>query len=301
MRVISLFSGIGGSSEGYIASGAEVLAAVEFLDYQASVYRANHPKTKVYEEDIRKLDPLKILEDLGLKVGELDVLDGSPPCSSFSVSGKGSKGWGEAKSYGNRKQVTDDLFFEYIRFVDAIRPKFFVAENVKGLLLGKNKAYLSFILKSFPKEYRIKVFLLNSKDFVDSDTVKFNKADVTKGYNYTDASLIISLFTLQFIDPKDRIKVLDSIAESLDTGYGFILAEKTYPDSAFAYKVLEGGSTDYKLERTPAEEVIEKEKAIRDIMRPFEEELLVSELKKRFRSVTVIWSSFNFRSYLCIK
>ena len=140
-----------------------------------------------------------------------------------------------------------------------------------------------------------------SKDFVDSDTVKFNKADVTKGYNYTDASLIISLFTLQFIDPKDRLRVLDSIAESLDTGYGFILAEKTYPDSAFAYKVLEGGSTDYKLERTPAEEVIEKEKAIRDIMRPFEEELLLSELKKRFRSVTVIWSSFNFRSYLCIK
>lgn len=165
MRVISLFSGIGGSSEGYILAGAEVLAAVEFLDYQASVYRANHPKTKVYEEDIRKLDPLKILEDLGLKVGELDVLDGSPPCSSFSVSGKGSKGWGEAKSYGNRRQVTDDLFFEYIRFVDAIRPKFFVAENVKGLLLGKNKAYLSYILKSFPKEYRIKVFLLNSKDF----------------------------------------------------------------------------------------------------------------------------------------
>lgn len=165
MRVISLFSGIGGSSEGYILSGAEVLASVEFLDYQAKVYRANHPETKVYEEDIRKLDPLAILKDLGLKVGELDVLDGSPPCSSFSVSGKGSKGWGDSKSYGNRKQVTDDLFFEYIRFVDAIKPKFFVAENVKGLILGANKAYLSYILKSFPKDYRIKLFLLNSKDF----------------------------------------------------------------------------------------------------------------------------------------
>ena len=165
VRVISLFSGIGGSSEGYLAAGATVLASVEFLDYQARVYRDNHPETKVYEEDIRKLDPLAILADLGLKVGELDVLDGSPPCSSFSVSGKGAKGWGKAKSYGNKTQVTDDLFFEYIRFVDAIRPKFFVAENVKGLLLGKNKAYLSYILKSFPKEYSIKIFLLNSKDF----------------------------------------------------------------------------------------------------------------------------------------
>jgi DNA (cytosine-5)-methyltransferase 1 len=164
MRVISLFSGIGGSSEGYIADGNEVVAAVEFLDYQAETYRINHPETKVYEEDIRTLDPLKILEDVGLKVGELDVLDGSPPCSSFSVSGKGSKGWGDAKSYGNKKQVTDDLFFEYIRFVDAIKPKFFVAENVKGLLLGKNKAYLSYILKSF-KGYKIRIYLLNSKDF----------------------------------------------------------------------------------------------------------------------------------------
>ncbi len=165
MRIISLFSGIGGSSEGYISAGNDVLASVEFLDYQAKVYRDNHPETKVYEEDIRKLDPLAILAELGLKVGELDVLDGSPPCSSFSVSGKGQKGWGQAKSYGNRKQVTDDLFFEYIRFVDAIRPKFFVAENVKGLLLGSSKAYLSYILKSFPKEYKIKIFLLNSKDF----------------------------------------------------------------------------------------------------------------------------------------
>lgn len=164
MKVISLFSGIGGSSEGYISAGNEVLGAVEFLDYQAKVYRKNHPTTKVYEEDIRTLDPLKILKELGLEVGELDVLDGSPPCSSFSVSGKGSKGWGETKDYGNKKQRTDDLFFEYIRFVDTIKPKAFVAENVKGLLIGKNRAYLSFILKSI-KGYKIKVYLLNSKDF----------------------------------------------------------------------------------------------------------------------------------------
>lgn len=163
-RIISLFSGIGGSTEGYILAGFKPLAAVEFLDYQAEIYRVNHKEARVYEEDIRTLDPLKILDDLGLKVGELEVLDGSPPCSSFSVSGKGSKGWGKAKPYGNKKQITDDLFFEYIRFVEAIKPKFFVAENVKGLILGKNKAYLSYILRSF-KGYDIKIFLLNSKDF----------------------------------------------------------------------------------------------------------------------------------------
>jgi tRNA (cmo5U34)-methyltransferase len=65
-----------------------------------------------------------------------------------------------------------------------------------------------------------------AKDFEDTDTVKFNKADVTRGYSFSEASLILSLFTLQFIDPKDRLRVLDSISESLDIGYGFIVAEK---------------------------------------------------------------------------
>lgn len=140
-----------------------------------------------------------------------------------------------------------------------------------------------------------------AKDFEDTPTVKFNKADVTQGYVFSEASLILSLFTLQFIDPKDRLKVLDSISDSLDIGYGFIVAEKVYPDSANAFRILEGGSSDHKLAHTSPEEVIKKERDIRDIMRPFEEELLVAELKKRFRSTTTIWSCFNFRAYMCIK
>ncbi len=136
---------------------------------------------------------------------------------------------------------------------------------------------------------------------VNHNSVKFNKADVTQGYVFSEASLILSLFTLQFIDPKDRLKVLDSIADSLDIGYGFIVAEKVYPDSANAFRILEGGSADHKLAHTTPEEVIKKERDIRDIMRPFEEELLVAELRKRFRSTTTIWSCFNFRAYMCIK
>lgn len=140
-----------------------------------------------------------------------------------------------------------------------------------------------------------------AKDFEDTPTVKFNKADVTRGYEFSEASLILSLFTLQFIDPKDRLRVLDNIAGSLDTGYGFFVAEKVYPDSANAFRILEGGSNDHKLAHTTPEEVIKKERDIRDIMRPFEEDLLVSELESRFRSVTTIWSCFNFRAYMCIK
>lgn len=140
-----------------------------------------------------------------------------------------------------------------------------------------------------------------AKDFEDTDTVKFNKADVTRGYEFSEASLILSLFTLQFIDPKDRLRVLDNIAGSLDLGYGFFIAEKVYPDSANAFRILEGGSSDHKLAHTSPEEVIKKERDIRDIMRPFEEDLLVGELNERFRSVTTIWACFNFRAYMCIK
>lgn len=165
-KVISTFSGIGGSSQGYKQAGFEVLASVEFLDYQADNYRLNHPKTRVYQGDIRKMDPLKILEDVGLEVGELDLLDGSPPCSSFSTNGIVSKGWGKVKAYGNKKQRTDDLFFEYIRFIKAIRPKVFVAENVSGLLKGASKGMFNIFFNEFMScGYKVKAKLMNSANY----------------------------------------------------------------------------------------------------------------------------------------
>jgi DNA (cytosine-5)-methyltransferase 1 len=141
-RVFSLFSGIGGSSLGYKMAGFDVLGAVEFLDYQAANYRANWPGARLYEADIRELDPAAVLSDLGLKAGELDVLDGSPPCSPFSVSGSREGGWGKVKKFGNRTQRSDDLFGEYVRFLRAMRPRAFVAENVPGLAAGVARGYL---------------------------------------------------------------------------------------------------------------------------------------------------------------
>jgi DNA (cytosine-5)-methyltransferase 1 len=165
-KVISTFSGIGGSSQGYKQAGFNVVASVEFLDYQANNYRLNHPKTKVYQGDIRQLDPLQILSDLGLTVGELDILDGSPPCSSFSTNGIVSKGWGKVKAYGNKKQRTDDLFFEYIRFIKVIQPKVFVAENVSGLLKGASKGMFNIFLNEFKAcGYKVKAKLMNSANY----------------------------------------------------------------------------------------------------------------------------------------
>jgi DNA (cytosine-5)-methyltransferase 1 len=110
------------------------------------VYRLNHPTTPLDTRDIREVQPDEILEATGLKVGEVDVVEGSPPCASFSTAGKREKHWGQAKRYSDTVQRSDDLFFEYIRLVDGIKPKVFVAENVSGLVKGVAKGYFLEIL-----------------------------------------------------------------------------------------------------------------------------------------------------------
>jgi len=95
---------------------------------------------------------------------ELDIFDGSPPCASFSTAGKRDKHWGKVKIYSNRKQRTDDLFFEYIRFLKVIQPKVFVTENVSGLVKGKAKGYFLEILKGLKQcGYNVKAKLMNAK------------------------------------------------------------------------------------------------------------------------------------------
>jgi DNA (cytosine-5)-methyltransferase 1 len=138
---ISLFSGCGGSSLGYRLAGFRVLYANEFIPEAAVVYRANFPNAFVDERDIRSITGREILDRISLDVGELDVLDGSPPCASFSVSGKREATWGKVRKYSSTHQRVDDLFYEYIRLVSEVRPKVFVAENVAGLVKGTAKGY----------------------------------------------------------------------------------------------------------------------------------------------------------------
>jgi DNA (cytosine-5)-methyltransferase 1 len=106
-----------------------------------------------------------ILKATGLQVGELDLLDGSPPCASFSMAGKRHKGWGEVKNYSaGRKQRTEDLFFEYARLVKAIQPRVFVAENVSGLVKGAGKGYFLDILAALKAAgYRVRAQLLDAQ------------------------------------------------------------------------------------------------------------------------------------------
>ena len=163
-KVISTFSGCGGSSLGYKLAGYKVLWANEFVKAAAETYKANHKKTILNQKDIRDLTPEDILKEAGLKKGELDIFDGSPPCANFSVSGKREKHWGKVKEYSDTKQRSDDLFLEYIRILRGIKPKVFVAENVSGLIKGTAKGHFKNFLKEFKKSgYRVKCFVVNAK------------------------------------------------------------------------------------------------------------------------------------------
>ena len=88
-NVVSLFAGGGGSSTGYRLAGAKVLAINEFVESARNTYASNYPDTHIFPQDVRELKGEDILNKLGLKRGELDLLDGSPPCASFSTIGVG--------------------------------------------------------------------------------------------------------------------------------------------------------------------------------------------------------------------
>ena len=165
-KVVSLFSGTGGSSLGYKMAGLDVVLSNEFIPAACESYKANFPSTILLEGDIRQITSKEILDKTGLKVGELDILDGSPPCQSYSMMGKREKKWGQVSKYSDTEQRTDDLFFEYTRILKDLQPKVFVAENVAGLTMGKAKAVFDEIYKSLEEcGYNVSARIINAKYF----------------------------------------------------------------------------------------------------------------------------------------
>lgn len=142
--LVSTFSGCGGSCLGFEMAGFDVVWANEFIEEAQNTYRLNHPKTFLNTEDIRKVTADQIYNESYLD--EVDVLEGSPPCASFSMAGSREKAWGREKKYSDSVQRADDLFFEYTRLLKGLQPKVFVAENVTGLVRGKAIGYFKEIM-----------------------------------------------------------------------------------------------------------------------------------------------------------
>lgn len=161
LKVFSCFACGGGSTMGYKMSGYDVLGCNEIDPEMIQVYKNNHNPKYAFLESI---ETFKLRGDLPKELYDLDILDGSPPCSSFSMAGSREKKWGVNKKFreGQADQVLDDLFFHFVDLAKKLRPKVVVAENVKGMLQGNAKGYVKMINGLFHAAgYDVQLFLLN--------------------------------------------------------------------------------------------------------------------------------------------
>ncbi len=147
---ISFFAGGGGSSAGYKLAGGDCRFVNEFQQVAVDTYLENWPNTPHICGDIKNITGQQIMEMTGLKVGELDILDGSPPCPPFSMSGTKQKGWNQEKmAYGMKQQNIEDLTWEMIRIAEEMQPRIIVCENVKGLTMDYAKSHLDKMCADF--------------------------------------------------------------------------------------------------------------------------------------------------------
>lgn len=165
-KVFSCFACGGGSTMGYKLAGFDVIGCNEIDPRMMNAYCYNHNPKYPFLEAIQDF---KRRKDLPQDLYNLDILDGSPPCSSFSLSavGKGrDKLWGIKKKFreGQVEQVLDTLFFDFIELAGLLKPKVVVAENVKGLLVGQARKYFYKIQNSFSEVgYYVLPFLLDAQ------------------------------------------------------------------------------------------------------------------------------------------
>lgn len=164
-KVFSCFACGGGSTMGYKLAGYDVIGCNEIDKRVNEVYVKNHKPKYNYLCDIRELVELARNNELPTELYNLDILDGSPPCSSFSMAGNREKDWGKEKHFreGQKKQVLDTLFFDFIELGRILQPKTMIIENVKGILLGNAKNYVIKIYSELDKAgYCAKHFLLDA-------------------------------------------------------------------------------------------------------------------------------------------
>ena len=143
-KVISLFAGAGGLDLGFKKAGFDITWANEYDKTIWDTFEHNFPETYLDKSDIRKIEDLP--------KDNIDGVIGGPPCQS----------WSEAGSLKGIDDPRGKLFFEYLRILDLVKPKFFLAENVVGMLHQRNRASLEYIVESFSKDYLVEFQLLNT-------------------------------------------------------------------------------------------------------------------------------------------
>lgn len=149
MNVISLFSGCGGLDLGFEKAGFDIPVANEYDKTIWETFKVNHPKTKLIEGDIRNIKE----EDFP---DNIDGIIGGPPCQS----------WSEAGALRGIEDARGQLFYEYIRILRDKQPKFFLAENVSGMLANRHSEAVQNILNMFDEcGYDVSLTMVNAKDY----------------------------------------------------------------------------------------------------------------------------------------
>lgn len=179
---------------GYKLCGCDVIGCCEIDPRMNKVYVENHKPKYNYIEDIRDFNKR---EDLPEELYNLDILDGSFPCSSFSIAGDREKGWGKEKKFteGQKLQTLDDLAFVFIDTVKKLKPNVVVAENVKGILMGNAKKYVEKIYKELNLiGYQVKHWVLKSEQmgvpqarhrvFFIATRLNFDLSNINMKFNY---------------------------------------------------------------------------------------------------------------------
>lgn len=153
MNLISLFSGCGGLDLGFEKAGFDIPVANEFDKTIWETFKVNHPKTNLIEGDVRLVTKADMERYLP---GEVDGIIGGPPCQS----------WSEAGSLKGIEDARGQLFYDYIRILSEFKPKFFLAENVSGMLANRHSEAVQNILKMFEEAgYDVSLNLVNAKDY----------------------------------------------------------------------------------------------------------------------------------------
>ena len=153
MNVISLFSGCGGLDLGFERAGFNVPVANEFDPTIFETFKVNHPKTHLIEGDVRQITSHDIAPFIH---GEVDGIIGGPPCQS----------WSEAGALRGIEDARGKLFFDYIRILKDFQPKFFLAENVSGMLADRNSDAVQYILELFEDAgYDVTLTMVNAKNY----------------------------------------------------------------------------------------------------------------------------------------
>ena len=209
MKVIDLFAGCGGLSTGFEMAGFNIPFAIEKDEWASETYKYNHNNTYVYTKDITKIKNIKKIMS---NYGKIDGVIGGPPCQGFSLSGK-----------RDTKDPRNSLFMDFVRFVKAIQPKFFMMENVPGILsmkTAKKELVVNLIMKEYDKAgYNASYKILNAAEYgVPQIRMRVVFIGIRKDLEFN----VDELFPKGFLSEKKQISIKDAIMDlpQIEAGEG---------------------------------------------------------------------------------